>query len=88
MMRLLRRYRGRVGVFELLEINTQMANALRDNSVRAFNEAAHRCDDYRPLGAGALDLAMEGVTSFDEVLRVSAESADESLSEISKAYEE
>jgi len=81
-------YRGRVGVFELLEINTQMANALRDNSVRAFNEAAHRCDDYRPLGAGALDLAMEGVTSFDEVLRVSAESADESLSEISKAYEE
>lgn len=79
-------YRGRVGVFELLEINTHMANALRDNSVRAFNEAAHRCEDYRPLGASALDLAMTGIISFDEVLRVSAESADESLSEISEAY--
>ena len=77
-------YRGRVGVFELLEINTAMADALRDNSVRNFNVAAHASKGYRPLGASALDFAMQGVTTLDEVLRVSAEVADESLAEIAE----
>jgi len=79
--------RGRVGVFELLEINSPMADALRDNSVKQFNKAAHESPGYKPLGASALDLAVEGVTSFDEVLRVSAELADESLSEVAE-YEQ
>ena len=74
-------YRGRIGVFELLELNGSMANALRDNSVRKFNEAAHASEDYRPLSASALDLAIAGVTTMDEVLRVSALVEDESLSE-------
>jgi len=78
-------YRGRVGVFELLEINGPMADALRDNSVRQFHEAAHSSVNYRSLGASALDLAMQGVISFDEVLRVSAELADESLSDIEES---
>ena len=77
-------YRGRVGVFEFLEINPSMADALRDNSVREFNAAAHQHPNYRPLGASAVDLALQGVTTFDEVLRVSAELADESLSEIAE----
>jgi len=80
-------YRGRVGVFELLEINGAMADALRDNSVREFNDAAHQSPSYRPLGASALDLAIEGVISFDEVLRVSAELADESLSDVAEYAE-
>lgn len=75
-------YRGRVGVFELLEINAEMANALRDNSVRKFNDAAHAHENYRPLGFSALELAMQGTTTFDEVMRVSAEVEDESLAEI------
>ena len=77
-------YRGRVGVFELLEIDTPMADALRDNSVRAFNDAAHAHPGYRPLGASAFELAKQGVTTLDEVLRVSAELADETLSEIAE----
>lgn len=75
-------YRGRIGVFELLEINSAMADALRDNSVRGFNDAAQKHPAYRPLGASALDLAIEGTTSFSEVLRVSAQLADESLSNV------
>ncbi|MFT5082912.1 MAG: MSHA biogenesis protein MshE [Lentisphaeria bacterium] len=75
-------YRGRIGVFELLEINGPMADALRDNSVRRFNDAAHAHPHYRPLSAGALDFAMQGVTTIDEVLRVSAQVEDESLSEL------
>lgn len=75
-------YRGRVGVFELLEINGDMANALRDNSVRAFNQAAHAHPHYRPLGAAAMDFALQGITTLEEVLRVSAEVEDESLAEV------
>ncbi|WP_086931224.1 GspE/PulE family protein [Agarilytica rhodophyticola] len=75
-------YRGRVGVFELLELNSEMEDALRENSVRGFNDAAHRDPNYRPLGASALDFAIEGITTIDEVLRVSAQVEDESLSEL------
>ncbi len=81
-------YRGRIGVFELLEINNAMANALRDNSVREFNDAAHRDPSYRPLSASALDFAMEGITTLDEVLKVSAQIEDESLAEIAEYADE
>lgn len=77
-------YRGRIGVFELLEINNAMANALRDNSVRKFNDAAHSDKNYRPLSASALDFAMQGITTLDEVLRVSAQIEDESLADIAE----
>lgn len=75
-------YRGRIGVFELLELNAPMADALRENSVRKFNDAAHAHPNYRPLSASALDFAIRGVTTLEEVLRLSAEVEDESLSEI------
>ncbi len=77
-------YRGRVGVFELLEINSGMVDALRENSVKNFNQAAQAHGGYRPLGAAALDLATQGETTLEEVLRVSAELADESLSDIAE----
>jgi len=77
-------YRGRIGVFELLEINSVMANALRDSSVREFHEAAHRHPHYRPLSASAMDFAMEGLTTIDEVLRVSAQIEDESLADVAE----
>ncbi|WP_096087583.1 GspE/PulE family protein [Agaribacterium haliotis] len=77
-------FRGRIGVFELLEINGEMADALRENSVKNFNDAAHRSASYRSLGANALDLAVEGRIAFSEVLRVSAELADESLSDMAE----
>jgi len=77
-------YQGRVGVFELLEINAAMADALRDGSVRHFNDAAHAHENYRPLSQSAMDYALQGVTTVDEVLRVSAEVEDESLSEVAE----
>lgn len=76
-------YRGRIGVFELLEINRPMADALRDNDVKAFNDAAHRSPDYRPLSHSALEYALQGVTTLEEVLRVSAQVEDESAPESS-----
>jgi MSHA biogenesis protein MshE len=75
-------YLGRIGVFELLEINVPMADALRDGSVRQFNDAAHENKNYRPLSMSALEYALQGITTMEEVLRVSAEVEDESLSDM------
>ena len=75
-------YRGRIGVFELLEINTVMADALRDNDVRAFNHVAKNSQHYRPLSFAAMDFAAEGLTTMDEVMRVSALVEDESLASL------
>lgn len=69
-------YHDRIGVFELLEIDGDMADALRDGNVREFNTAAHASDGYRPLSLSALDYALKGITTMDEVLRVSAELDD------------
>lgn len=77
-------YRGRIGVFEFLEITAEMAQALRENDVGEFNTAAHAHPWYRPLGASALDFALQGITTLDEVLRVSAQVEDESLADIAE----
>ena len=69
-------YRGRIGVFELLEIDRPMADALRENDIRQFNEAVRNNRSFRPLNVSALGLAAEGVTTLSEVMRVSAEVDD------------
>lgn len=64
-------YRGRLGVFELLVINDELAEALRRQDQSGFVAAAKRAPGYRPLGMAALDFARTGATSLDEVTRVS-----------------
>jgi len=75
-------YRGRIGVFELLEVNRDMANALRDNSVRDFNAAAFKSEGYRPLSQSALIYALQGITTLEEVIRVTAQVEDENVDEL------
>lgn len=70
-------YRGRIGVFELLEVNHAMADALRDNNVRAFNEVVHNNPLFQPLMYSALEFAMQGITTLEEVMKVSAQVEDE-----------
>ena len=65
-------YRGRIGVYELLEMNEALLEALRLNKQSEFVQAAKRSKYYRPLALGALDYAIEGTTSLDEVFRISA----------------
>lgn len=71
-------YKGRTGIFELLEINEAMADALRRDDSAAFTIAAKTDPHYKPLVYSALELAIEGVTSLDEVFRVT-EQLDESI---------
>ncbi|PID43803.1 MAG: MSHA biogenesis protein MshE [Proteobacteria bacterium] len=65
-------YRGRMGVYELLEMNDEMLNALRKNDNAEFFAAARRNKGYVPLELSALNYARQGVTTLDEVFRLSA----------------
>jgi MSHA biogenesis protein MshE len=69
-------YRGRTGIFELLVINDEMADALRRTDSSAFVKAARASRGYQPLVKSAVLDAIAGVTSLDEVFIV-AEQIDE-----------
>ncbi len=71
-------YRGRIGVFEMLEINGAMAEALRDNDISAFSRAATHSPHFKPLSDAAFEFAVQGVTTLEEVMRISAQVEDES----------
>ena len=70
-------YKGRTGIFELLEMNEAMSDALRRDDSAAFTLAAKTDPNYKPLVYSALDLALKGETTLDEVFRVT-EQLDES----------
>ncbi|MHB1240409.1 MAG: GspE/PulE family protein [Gammaproteobacteria bacterium] len=69
-------YRGRIGVYELLELDQAMADALRRNDAAGFARAARAHPDFRPLARCALDYAEQGLTTVEEVLRVAGETDD------------
>ncbi|WP_194756218.1 GspE/PulE family protein [Aliidiomarina indica] len=65
-------YRGRVGVFELLEINEQMMTALRVEDTQAFSVAARESKDFKTLAEVGLGYAIAGMTTVAEVLTLAA----------------
>ncbi|MFU8837661.1 MAG: GspE/PulE family protein [Thiohalomonadaceae bacterium] len=69
-------YRGRVGVFELLELNEAMADALRREDTAGFTRAAHDNPAFHSLAHNALSFAFEGLTTLEEVLRLVGEIPD------------
>lgn len=70
-------YRGRIGVFEILVMNEALSDALRRSDASEFVKIAKRTPGYKPLVIGALEFAVQGITSLEEVFRV-AEQIDES----------
>lgn len=63
-------YKGRIGVFEFLEMNEDMMESLRDDNTQGFVDATKANKDFVPLSHMALDYAAEGKTSLDEVFKV------------------
>ncbi len=61
-------YRGRIGVFEMLELEHHMMDSLRAGDSIAFAHAARASENYKPLMASAMELAIKGIVSFDEVV--------------------
>ncbi|MEI6893746.1 MAG: ATPase, T2SS/T4P/T4SS family [Colwellia sp.] len=63
-------YKGRIGVFELLEMNEGMMSALKRNDSELFTKLAKESPNFTPLAKAAFDYAVKGVTTVEEVLRL------------------
>jgi len=63
-------YRGRIGVFELLEMNEPMMAALKRDDSEAFTQLAKANPTFTPLAQAAFSYAKQGIISVEEVLRL------------------
>jgi MSHA biogenesis protein MshE len=63
-------YSGRIGIYELLEMDPALCDALRTGDAQVFSAAVRQSAGYRPLAHAALEQARRGLTSLGEVLRV------------------
>jgi len=69
-------YRGRIGLYELLELDGTLADHLRRQDYSAFERAAATQSGFRPLAQSGLDFAVQGVTTIGEVIRVAGSLED------------
>jgi MSHA biogenesis protein MshE len=80
-------YKGRLGVFELLEMTENMMTALKTNNTALFAEAAVKSPGFVPLAKVALTYAKMGTTSVDEVLKLIEMVADERIINSAEEHE-
>jgi MSHA biogenesis protein MshE len=66
-------YRGRVGLYELMEVDPEVRDAIASNDRKALDGALARQEAHKTLRESGIDKAKAGLTSLDEVLRVTAE---------------
>jgi MSHA biogenesis protein MshE len=67
-------YHGRIGIFELLQIDVDLADALRRNDSADFARLARQQKEFISLADCAFGYAKQGITSIEEVIRVSGQS--------------
>ncbi len=72
-------YHGRMGVYELLDMNAELAEKLRHDDTQGFVEAAARAPGYEPLVMVAHEHAANGQTTIEEMLRLAGEVPDDLL---------
>ena len=70
-------FQGRIAVAELLEINKATAHALREEDIANLPIVARATPSFRPLHLAGLDYALEGITTLEEVIRLSYEEEEE-----------
>jgi MSHA biogenesis protein MshE len=61
-------YRGRVAIYELLELDRAQADAIRRNDLLQFANLTAARHDYQPLTRSAVDLVARGVTTVAEAM--------------------
>ena len=81
-------YHGRIGVFEFLEINEELADALRRSDTSDFAKKAAVSETYTPFVRHALQYALQGITSIEEVIRVAGALDEEDFQSIEPIEEE
>ncbi|MBF0438142.1 MAG: Flp pilus assembly complex ATPase component TadA [Magnetococcales bacterium] len=63
-------YHGRIGCYEYLAIDQELANALRSNLTSEFIDKANQKAGYTPFWITAFEHACEGIVSLEEVVRI------------------
>jgi MSHA biogenesis protein MshE len=57
----------------MLELNNAMADALRMNDINGFTRAVNDVPNFVTLSEAALGYAIEGKTTLEEVMSISAQ---------------
>jgi len=63
-------YRGRIGVYELFEMDAPLEDALREGDTTTFTHLAQTQPTFKPLAHSAFQYALEGITTLSEVFKV------------------
>ena len=66
-------YSGRIGLFELVEVDKDMREALRKSDFAAFAEHAQASSTFTPMAMSAIGFIEAGKTDVGEVIRVLGE---------------
>ncbi|HAU06814.1 MAG TPA: MSHA biogenesis protein MshE, partial [Gammaproteobacteria bacterium] len=66
-------YQGRIGVYELLMITTELTEALQQKDINSFTQKARQQLTKSTLCHNALLRVMQGKTTFQEVTRIAGE---------------
>jgi MSHA biogenesis protein MshE len=69
-------FQGRMGIYELLEMNDSLVDAINRGDPSGFIRMANESMRARTLQSHALALATQGRTSIGEVIRVASSVAD------------
>ena len=63
-------YRGRIGIFEILELDENMVDAMRTGNPQDFARAAMQSPNFIPLAESALEYLRNGMTTIEEVAKL------------------
>ncbi|NRD72476.1 type II/IV secretion system protein [Shewanella sp. VB17] len=63
-------YRGRIGVFEILELDEAMIDAMRTGNPQDFARVAHLSPNFTPLAVSAMEYLAKGMTTIEEVAKL------------------
>jgi MSHA biogenesis protein MshE len=72
-------YRGRIGVFEILELDEPMVEAMRSGNPQEFTNAAYNSPNFTPLAESALEYLAQGMTTIEEVAKLVEDVSDDTL---------
>lgn len=62
-------YQGRIGIYEYLEMDNSLVEAMHTGDQLKFAEAARKQPGYQSLRRSAIILAAQGLTTMDQVVR-------------------
>ncbi|GGI87872.1 GspE/PulE family protein [Shewanella gelidii] len=69
-------YRGRIGVFEVLELDETMIEAMRTGNPQDFINAANNSPNFTPLLDSALAYLEKGMTTIEEVAKLAEDMSE------------